>query len=291
MCVLWATFASLASGQRALPWWGNAIAVAQDGGDGYYACLRRGNCIHAAADRTRKDYLTRPSRNHTGRFQLLAILCKTSRVQFNMQSSTVVTFRALVMLGCLVAIPLVALCGRSLPELVDSLWAAGVATAQSSPSEPAGESAFRPFSPVDTQDPRATSQTLPQYPEQPRVLPSQTPESLATAGGTSGVVPVAYNYQTKPGGVRPTVGQLEKNPESNKYARVQGRLQQLGAVYYVLEFWGGERQLYRFYCRVAVAGDPNFTVDFNDTRADPLQAMSGVLKQVETWHRQQPGTF
>ena len=200
------------------------------------------------------------------------------------------------MLGCLVAIPLVALCGRSLPELVDSLWAAGVATAQSSPSEPAGESAFRPFNSADTQDPRATSQTLPQYPEQPRVLPSQTPESLATAGGTSRVVPVAYNDQayndpTNPGGVRQAVGQLEKNPEPDKYARVQGRLQQLGAVYYVLEFWGGERQLYRFYCRVAVAGDPNFTVDFNDTQADPLQAMSGVLKQVETWHRQQPGTF
>jgi hypothetical protein len=61
----------------------------------------------------------------------------------------------------------------------------------------------------------------------------------------------------------------------------------LGAVYYLLEFYGGQRQSYRFYCRMAVRGDPNYTVEFNDTRPDPLQAMTGVLNQIEAWRRQQ----
>ena len=61
------------------------------------------------------------------------------------------------------------------------------------------------------------------------------------------------------------------------------RLQQLGATYYVLETWGNQQQLYRFYCKVAVAGNADYTHCFEAVHAEPLQAMLQVLRQVETW--------
>jgi len=38
---------------------------------------------------------------------------------------------------------------------------------------------------------------------------------------------------------------------------------------------------------MAMHGDPNYTVEFSDTQPDPLQAMTGVLNQIEAWRRQQ----
>jgi hypothetical protein len=62
---------------------------------------------------------------------------------------------------------------------------------------------------------------------------------------------------------------------------IQQRLRQLGATYYLLEPWGGQQQLYRFCCKIAVGGDPNCTRYFEAIEADPLRAMSKVLAQIE----------
>jgi hypothetical protein len=73
-----------------------------------------------------------------------------------------------------------------------------------------------------------------------------------------------------------------RNPEDRLH-ELGSRLQRLGATYYVLESWGNDQQLYRFYCKVAVAGSADYTHCFEATRADPLEAMREVVRQVEAW--------
>ena len=69
----------------------------------------------------------------------------------------------------------------------------------------------------------------------------------------------------------------------DQFVYVQQRLRQLGATYYLLEAWGSDRQLYRFYCKMAVGGNASYTRYFEATDSNPLQAMAQVLQQVETW--------
>ena len=57
----------------------------------------------------------------------------------------------------------------------------------------------------------------------------------------------------------------------------------MGATYYLLESWGNQRQFYRFYCKMAVGGNPNYTRYFEATQGNALQAMAQVLQQVESW--------
>ena len=63
----------------------------------------------------------------------------------------------------------------------------------------------------------------------------------------------------------------------------------MGATYYVLETWGSQQQLYRCYCKVAVAGNADYTHCFEAVHGEPLQAMLQVLRQVETWRRAEGG--
>jgi hypothetical protein len=65
--------------------------------------------------------------------------------------------------------------------------------------------------------------------------------------------------------------------------RIQRRLRELGATYSLLESWGNQGQLYRFYCKMGIGGNSNYTRYFEATDADPLHAMSIVLQQVESW--------
>ena len=64
---------------------------------------------------------------------------------------------------------------------------------------------------------------------------------------------------------------------------IQQRLRQLGAPHCLLEPWGSRGQLFRFHCKVAIGGNPNWTRYFEATDADPLQAMTRVLEEVEAW--------
>ena len=43
------------------------------------------------------------------------------------------------------------------------------------------------------------------------------------------------------------------------FTTIQNRLRQLGATYYLLGVLGGQQQRYRFYCKMAVGGNPNYT--------------------------------
>jgi hypothetical protein len=91
--------------------------------------------------------------------------------------------------------------------------------------------------------------------------------------------------QPSPTAERPAAAFVAAPPQSLD-ARLQElgtRLQRLGATYYVLERWGGQQQLYRCYCKVAVAGNADYTHCFEAVQGEPLQAMLHVLQQVETW--------
>ncbi len=70
---------------------------------------------------------------------------------------------------------------------------------------------------------------------------------------------------------------------SDEFQRIQRRLRQLGATYYLLETWGGQAECYRFHARMAVGGSPDYVRHFEATDTEALQAMAKVLSQVERW--------
>ena len=69
--------------------------------------------------------------------------------------------------------------------------------------------------------------------------------------------------------------------DADPYVSIQERLRRLGATYYLLESWGNDRQMYRFYCKMAIGGSAAYTRCFEATDANPLQAMRQVLRQIE----------
>ena len=55
---------------------------------------------------------------------------------------------------------------------------------------------------------------------------------------------------------------------ADQFRAIQERLRQLGATYYLLESWGNQQQLYRFYCKMAVGGSAQYTRCFEATHAE-----------------------
>jgi len=106
---------------------------------------------------------------------------------------------------------------------------------------------------------------------------------LAPAGGqVDPATPVASRSgPANPVGVSPVA-------TTERFTFYQQRLQQFGVVYSLLENWGERGQLYRFCCKVAVGGNPNYTRWFEATDADPLAAMGKVTQQVERWRTGAP---
>ncbi len=98
--------------------------------------------------------------------------------------------------------------------------------------------------------------------------------------------PVRGSEMAKDPQLRPLPGAprvLAAAPMEGRFAAIQDRLRKLGATYYLLESWGSRDYLYRFYCKVAVGGNPDYTHFFEATHSDPLEAMDEVLRQVEAW--------
>ena len=164
------------------------------------------------------------------------------------QSSAGTAIRAMVMLACVVGIPAAALSGTSWSELVKK---------------------FQSFHFPDIL-PVASASTSPTEAEQ------ATPEEPAARPAPAAEAPRRAAEQPAAEG-DPS---LTADPEIR---RIQGRLRQLGATYYVLELleaWNQQPQSYRFYCKVAVDRG------FEATAAEPLPAMAEVLRQVEEWRGQ-----
>jgi len=186
-----------------------------------------------------------------------------------MQSSAAVVCRALVMLAFLVGVPIVALSGTSWPELVKRL-------------QEKWQELRLPA--ISTQ---ASASTPPPLAEAPRF---GTPPAATLGPDTAGSAVVPASYQAPLDAApfaqpSPAAPQLNAQPPAavDQFVYVQQRLRQLGATYYLLEAWGNDRQLYRFYCKMAVGGNASYTRYFEATDSNPHQAMAQVLQQVETW--------
>lgn len=74
-----------------------------------------------------------------------------------------------------------------------------------------------------------------------------------------------------------------RSPDSpaDHFSTIQHRLRQLGATYCRLETWGEGGEQFRFQCRIASPRGPGRFRDFEAVDADPVQAMTKVLGQVQ----------
>lgn len=225
-----------------------------------------------------------------------------------MQSSAVVTFRVVVMLACLVAVPLLAVFGPSLAKIARPLgWWRQPATTFQHPVPGQREGRVLPLAPVaestefsqhvEATPPASTSiQAGPNPAAQPPGDPLATAaqESAAESEDTSESAPPRLTATAySPSSEMPIHGaeaherrlaSEEAPPPPDRFAAAERRLRELGATYYLLEAWGSEGNLYRFQCRMAMAASPGYTRHFEATDSNPASAIEGVIKQVEAWH-------
>jgi len=125
----------------------------------------------------------------------------------------------------------------------------------------------------------------------PAFAPDRPPGDDAGRHSATEVTPVAHQIGA---GVAPTQTPAEMpaspaqalggSPEQpDRFTAMERKLREYGAVYYLLETWGNEGELFRFHCRMAMANNPNYTRHFEATDRDALKAMSQVLSRVEAW--------
>ncbi len=99
-------------------------------------------------------------------------------------------------------------------------------------------------------------------------------------------LPAAYTQST---GDSPSAVAAQNSAEGTnctvEFRRIEQRLRELGATYYLLDTWGRNGDRYRFLCRMALTGNTDLGADriFFATDSDPLRAMQNVLQQVEQW--------
>ena len=224
------------------------------------------------------------------------------------QSSLTVAVRAFVMLGCLVVIPLVAVFGDAFPGVVDQVlgmwWPPGppadtVAAAEAplfepllrSPSSaPPAPGAFAPG--ADAPPPQfgvpdpAGGVTCDS--EGCSVLPASYEAAAGMPPRGYGGNPSPHSNAFSEPRVPPADRQFAASPP-DRFQAIRQRLKELGSTYVLLESWGDEQELFRFYCKVAVAGNPHYAYRFEATSSDPLAAMAKVLQQVEAWRTARRG--
>jgi hypothetical protein len=193
------------------------------------------------------------------------------------QSSPATAIRALVMLSCLVVVPAVAVSGKSLPEmferLVDRNWPAAVQ--EEEPVRGVAEDLTWRIPPESAYEGQISEELSGGW---PAVEASADPQG-SSAPPAAGLVPVHRSSPMPP--AEPVAD--SPVPRTDGFREVEQRLRQLGATYYLLESWGQSKQLYRFYCRVAVTGSPEYTRYFEATDTDGLSAMREVMDEVEAW--------
>ena len=196
-----------------------------------------------------------------------------------MQSSAAVAVRAIVMLACLVGVPMAALSGASWSDMLEKLQnfqkshlpaifnSESTTTSSITPLPSNAPPSFSPSEVVETRP----------------ATPAPLSQTMATA-----VVPVGFQSPVEPtplmsSAVSPDAPNVPGafDPDADPCVSIQERLRRLGATYYLLESWGNDRQMYHFYCKIAIDGNADYTRCFEATDADPLQAMSRVMQQVE----------
>jgi len=122
-----------------------------------------------------------------------------------------------------------------------------------------------------------------------------TDRSVGNVRPASGDLPAAGSHlagETESAGTNPAGSQAAATGTSCtvEFRRIEQRLRELGATYYLLETWGRTGDRYRFLCRMALTGNSNYGADriFLATDSDPLRAMENVLQQAEQWRAGRP---
>ena len=213
-------------------------------------------------------------------------------------SSRTTALRALFMLSCLIAIPAVAVSGLSVPDTLGACRAGARALFRGSDMQGPSPRAVRPLdslaadgSTPATGRPIERSRPLGQGPTLAvAAVPARASRVAAATmvdhrgGGPARAVPVDTRPSSRPAAMPVSaVGVPELAEGSDCLAQAEQRLRRLGATHYLLESWGADGELFRFHCRVAVAGSPTYTRYFEATDADPLAAVGDVLAQIESW--------
>lgn len=153
-------------------------------------------------------------------------------------------------------------------------------TAQSPFSQPGGTNV--PVAQIpDNRSPAASSSEAPPWPG--------NTNSDWRGGGSPASGAVVMQQQATPQYASPMPSAAAPIPEnsvqtqSERFSAMEQHLRQGGALYYRLESWGNAPGLYRFHCRMPIAGNVNVTQNFEATDKDALQAMSRVVAQVDQW--------
>jgi len=225
-----------------------------------------------------------------------------------MQSSVGLAFRAVVMLACLAAVPLLGTYGKQLPRLYQAAVDAynktrGHADAADGNRPDAREDA-PPFAPAGMNPAVGSPDPLTKQPSQwPAPGPDARPLSdwrqpgspPTTAAGpmqrASFNAPLAHTDPDSPDKIASASHSAATGSASApdsctaQFRQIERRLRELGATYYLLETWGTQGDRYRFLCHMAIAGntDDGRNRIFQAADSDPLGAMQNVLQQVEDW--------
>lgn len=230
-----------------------------------------------------------------------------------MENSVVLLIRNLVMLACLFVVPLLALLGPTVtgfraprlvaaesngsslrpeqgkerprgsaqamgvPNLPASMFAAGATPAAQPAAEKHVAKATAPARPREGESVRtAVAQVTPGQGAQvqpakfsPRVVPTRA----------AGETPQGESVAWPP--VAATSTDESLRPQPDYLETLTTRLRELGAGYYLLECWGQQQKVYRFYCQMGEAG-PQAT-SFEAVAPDQVSAVERVLDQAEAW--------
>jgi len=128
-------------------------------------------------------------------------------------------------------------------------------------------------------------------PARPLAVASAWPDHSSASQAAAGVVPAGFQAQIDANRAgRAPAGNTAILPAGgaglnggDRFTLMQSRLKELGATYTLLESWGSKGDLYRFYCKLAIGGNVNYTRYFEATDPDSFSAMAKVLQQVEAW--------
>ncbi len=211
-----------------------------------------------------------------------------------MPSAIAMAFRATILLSSAILLPLFAVFGNHLPDVLtavaDMQWMGSTSPHAPVPAGVATDSpVFRPSpiggSPIGTTDFSA---------HQPRDTPQIAKPN--TAGADPGGLPVHYlapagnlpvDRLDVAAGRAPIIPPADARTEYSRghFGVSETRLRQLGASYYQLESWKNEAETYRFFCKIPIAGQEQFQA-FYATSNDPVRAMNIVIQQIEAWQAQ-----
>jgi hypothetical protein len=205
--------------------------------------------------------------------------------------------RATVLLVCLIAVPLIAICGKSAPEYVKSLIRnyTGSTEKAASPNPVSTDApVFRPGLLAATAgSPLPESAAPARLPVGDPAAPGRLAAGSSNRGQVKEVTTISHQVDSPTGTERPADHSASSDLDLRDSKRehfprdyfrtAETRLRDLGATYYLLETLGPAGDQYRFVCKVASAGQPEQTLAFFAIDRDPLAAMNHVVRQVESW--------